>query len=50
MEPLLTKKIPTRSRLDLTVLALGAIAILVMLYVVSTHQGSWPGYRDMVTA
>ncbi|WP_285421478.1 hypothetical protein [Pseudomonas sp. efr-133-TYG-23] len=50
MEPLLTKKIPSRSRLDLTVLALGAIAILVMLYVVSTHQGSWPGYRDMVTA
>lgn len=50
MEPLLTKKTSARSRLDITVLTLGLIATLLMLWVVSNHQGSWPGYRDMVTA
>ncbi len=50
MEKLFTKKTPTCSRADITVVALGLIATLLVLWVVSSHRGSWPGYSEMVTA
>lgn len=50
METLLTKKTPTGSRADITVLALGLITTALVLWIVFRHQGSWPGYSEMVTA
>lgn len=50
METLLTKKTPTHSRADITVLALGLITTALVLWIVFSYQGSWPGYTEMVTA
>jgi hypothetical protein len=50
METLFARKTPTRSRADITVIVLGLVATLLAVWVVSSHQGSWPGYNEMVTA
>lgn len=49
METIFVKKNPTGSRADITVLVLGLVAILLALWVVISHRGSWPGYGEMVT-
>lgn len=48
METLFTKTPSTRSRADITVLILLPIIALLVLGVVISHGGSWPGYSDMV--
>lgn len=50
METLFTKQTSTRSRTDITVLALGLISALLVLWVALSHQGSWPGYGEMVAS
>lgn len=48
METSFTKKTSTFSPVDITVAALGFVAILLVLWVVFSHQGAWPGYSDLV--
>ena len=48
METLFAKTSPLRSRADITVLTLGFISILLVVWVVISHRGSWPGYSEMV--
>ncbi len=50
MRTLFTPARPSRSRSDLTVVVLGLISVLLVLWVVLNHQGSWPGYHDMVAS
>ena len=48
MENLFIKKSLPYSRVDITITALGLIAALLVLWVIFSHQGSWPGYSEMV--
>lgn len=50
METLFTKQTSTTSRTDITVLALGLISALLVLWVALSHQGSWPDYGEMVAS
>ncbi|WP_447095638.1 hypothetical protein [Pseudomonas sp. CF10PS3] len=49
METLFAKKTLTGSRADTTVLIVGLIVSSLVLWVVFSHRGSWPGYSEMIT-
>lgn len=48
MENLFLKPGTERSSIDTAVIILGLISALLILWIAFTHQGSWPGYNDMV--
>lgn len=48
MQVLNTEAKPVHSRADVIVLSLGSIIALLVLWVTLSHQGSWPGYAEMV--
>lgn len=48
MENLLIKPGTERSRVDKTIIALGLISALLILWTALTHQDTWPSYGDMV--
>lgn len=40
----------TRSRVDLSIIALGALSVVLIVWVALTYPGSWPGYNDMLAS
>lgn len=50
METSFTKTASIRSRADITVLALGFMSLLLIIWVSITYGGSWPGYSEMLAS
>ncbi|MBN2991864.1 hypothetical protein JWR97_11295 [Pseudomonas cedrina subsp. fulgida] len=50
MKTLFTETSASRSWTDFTVLILGLISVLLVLWVALNHEGSWPGYGEMVAS
>ncbi|MBC3301509.1 hypothetical protein H0Z09_10260 [Pseudomonas sp. SWRI18] len=50
MKTLFTETRPRRSWTDFSVLVAGVISVLLVLWVALNHEGSWPGYGEMVAS
>ncbi|MGB3127227.1 MAG: hypothetical protein WBB95_25725 [Pseudomonas sp.] len=50
METLIIDTRIRRSRADIAVLVLGLVSAFLVLWVTLSHQGSWPGYGEMVAS
>ncbi|UII73487.1 hypothetical protein LVW35_10070 [Pseudomonas sp. HN11] len=50
MKTFITETRSSRSRADLTVLMLGLVSVVLVLWVALSNQWSWPGYTEMVAS
>lgn len=50
MGTLFSKATCIRSRADTTILFLGSISVLLVIWVAVSHQGSWPSYGEMTAS